>query len=84
METPGKVKRSTKKIVNVTLGIMVFVGVISFSLMDKTHTDGELMSRLFLVFFGFIITVQIIPGLFLFGTMLKEIFGFKSKAATRK
>jgi hypothetical protein len=37
---------------------------------------------MFLIFFGVIITVQIIPGLMLFGVMLKEVCGFGRKAVS--
>lgn len=84
MKATGNMQKSTKKVVNALLGVMVLAGIIVFSCMNKTHTDGELMSKLFLIFFGFIITVQIVPGLFLFGAMLKEVFSFNRKEAVRK
>lgn len=64
--------------------VMVVAGAIAFTVMSATHTDGELMSRMFLIFFGVIITVQIIPGLMLLGVMLKEVCGFGRKAEVRK
>jgi membrane protein YdbS with pleckstrin-like domain len=80
----AKVKSSTKKIVNMLMILMVVAGAIAFTVMSTTHADGELMSRMFLIFFGVIITVQIIPGLMLFGVMLKEVCGFGRKAEVRK
>lgn len=79
-----KVKNSTRKIVNMLMILMVIAGTIAFTIMSTTHADGELMSRMFLIFFGIIITAQIIPGLMLFGVMLKEVCGFGRKAEIRK
>ncbi len=83
METT-KLKSSTRKIVNMLMILMVVAGAIAFTIMSTTHADGELMSRLFIIFFGVIITVQIIPGLMLFGIMLKEVCGLGRKAEIRK
>ena len=83
MET-ANLKSSTRKIVNMLMIVMVVAGAVAFTIMSTTHADGELMSRLFLIFFGVIITVQIIPGLMLFGIMLKEICGLGRKAEVRK
>lgn len=83
MET-SKLKRSTRKIVNILMIVMVVAGAIAFTIMSTTHANGELMSRMFLIFFGVIITVQIIPGMMLLGVMLKEICGLGRKAEIRK
>lgn len=83
MEANG-LKKSTRKVVNMLMIVMVIAGAIAFTVMSTTHTDGELMSRLFIIFFGVIITVQIIPGLMLFGIMLKEVLGISRKAEARK
>ncbi len=80
----NKLKSSTRKVVNMLMIVMVVAGAIAFTVMSTTHTDGELMSRLFLIFFGVIITVQIIPGLMLLGVMLKEMCGLGRKAEVRK
>ena len=79
MKTTKIMKISTKQVVSTLTGVMVIAGIITFSLMNKTHTDGDLISRLFLVFFGLIITAQIIPGLILFGAMLKGAFSSSRK-----
>ena len=80
----AKLKSSTRKVVNMLMIVMVVAGAIAFTVMSTNHADGELMSRLFLIFFGIILTVQIIPGLMLFGVMLKEVCGFGRKAEVRK
>jgi len=80
----AKVKSSTRKVVNMLMIVMVVAGAIAFTVMSTNHVDGELMSRMFLIFFGIILTVQIIPGLMLFGVMLKEVCGLGSKAEARK
>lgn len=79
MKPTTTLKGTTKKVVNLLLAVMVLAGIVIFSSLKPTNTDGELMSRMFLVFFGLIITVQIIPGLILFGAMLKELCGFGRK-----
>jgi uncharacterized membrane protein len=80
----AKLKSSTRKIVNMLMIVMVVAGAIAFTVMSTTQADGDLMSRMFLIFFGVIITVQIVPGLMLFGVMLKEVCGLGRKAEVRK
>ncbi len=84
MEANDKLKSGSKKLVQALVGVLVLGGIIAFAAINQTNTDGELMSQLFLIFFGFIITVQIVPGLVLFGAMLKGICGFTRKEAVRK
>lgn len=83
METNNKLQKSSKKLVQALMGAIVVAGIISFIMFTKTDTDGALISKLFLVFFGFIITVQIIPGLVLFGAMLKGVSSFGRKEDVR-
>lgn len=79
METTAKVKSGTRKVANLLLAVMVLAGIVIFSAMGHANADGELLSRAFLIFFGLIIAVQIIPGMILFGAMLKEVCGFGRK-----
>ncbi|MBW4055857.1 MAG: hypothetical protein HIU83_10755 [Proteobacteria bacterium] len=74
-----KLGATTKKVVNVMMIGMVLAGVIVFAVLNKTNTDGDVMSKLFLIFFGVIITFQIIPGLLLFGVMIKGMCGLGRK-----
>jgi hypothetical protein len=74
-----KLGATTKKAVNIMMIGMVLAGVIVFAVMGKTNTDGDLMSKLFLTFFGVIITFQIIPGIILFSVMVKGLLKAGSK-----
>jgi magnesium-transporting ATPase (P-type) len=80
----SKLRSTTRKVINVMMIVMVVAGAIVFAVMSKTNADGEMLSRMFLIFFGIIITVQIIPGIMLLGVMLKEVFGSARKDAVRK
>ncbi len=44
----------------------------------------SIMTILFLCFFGLIIATQLLPGLFLFITGIKSLFGKRSSQATPK
>lgn len=79
MLRPIKLGTTTKKVVNVMMMGMVLAGVIVFAALGKTNTDGDVMSKLFLIFFGVIITFQIIPGFILLGVMLKGLFSAARK-----
>jgi hypothetical protein len=57
------------------------MGTAAAMLVGQVSEGGELMSKLFLIFFGTIIAVQIIPGLFLLGAMLKGISSLGHKEA---
>lgn len=74
-----KLGTTTKKVVNVMMIGMVLAGVIAFAAISKTNTDGDAMSKLFLIFFGVIITFQIIPGIILFSVMIKGMCGLGRK-----
>lgn len=80
----AKLKKMTRKVVNILMVVLVVAGTVAFTVMSTHQTDGALMSRMFLIFFGVIITVQIIPGLMLLGVMVKEVCGLGRKAEVRK
>ncbi|MDD2308571.1 MAG: hypothetical protein PHH91_03220 [Desulfuromonadaceae bacterium] len=63
----------SKKVVSIMMVGMVLAGVVVFAAMSKTNTNGDVMSKLFLIFFGVIITFQIIPGIVLFSVMIKGL-----------
>lgn len=84
METNDKLKNGSKKLVQALTGVLVLAGIVVFAGMHTADTDGELMSQLFLIFFGLIIAVQIIPGLVLFGAMFKGVCSTNRKEAVRK
>ena len=62
MET-NKLKSKTQKVANAMIIGMVIVGTVIFALINQVSSGVELMPKLFLIFFGAIITVQVIPGL---------------------
>ncbi len=68
---PNKLKSKTEKVANAMIIGMVVMGTVIFSVMNQVSAGTEIMPKLFLVFFGAIITVQIIPGLILLATMIK-------------
>lgn len=71
---PNKLKNKTQKVANVMIIGMVVVGTVIFALINQVSSGAELMPKLFLLFFGAIITVQVIPGLILLATMVKGVF----------
>lgn len=75
----NKIKSTTEKIANVMIVLLVVVGTIFFVVVNQVSEGAELMSKLFLVFLGAIITVQVIPGLVLLGAMLKGLIQFGRK-----
>jgi len=76
---PNKLKSKTQKVANVMIIGMVIVGTVIFALINKASSGTELMPKLFLLFFGAIITVQVIPGLVLLATMIKGVVSIGQK-----
>jgi len=72
MET-NKLKSKTQKVANMMIIGMVIVGTVIFAVINQISSGAELMPKLFLIFFGAIITIQVIPGLVLLATMIKGI-----------
>lgn len=72
MET-NKLKSKTQKVANMMIIGMVIVGTVIFAVINQVSSGAELMPKLFLIFFGAIITIQVIPGLVLLATMIKGI-----------
>ena len=72
MET-NKLKSKTQKVANMMIIGMVIVGTVIFAVINQISSGAELMPKLFLIFFGVIITIQVIPGLVLLATMIKGI-----------
>ena len=75
----NKLKSKTQKVANAMIIGMVIVGTVIFALINQVSSGAELMPKLFLIFFGAIITVQVIPGLILLATMIKGIFSIGQK-----
>ena len=68
---PNKLKSKTQKVANVMIIGMVIVGTVIFAVINQVSSGAELMPKLFLIFFGAIITIQVIPGLILMASMFK-------------
>ena len=82
---PNRLKSKTEKLANAMIIGMVVMGTIMFSVINQVSSGTEIMPKLFLVFFGAIITVQIIPGLILLATMIKGfVDGSQRKPHTLK
>ena len=58
---------------------MVVAGTLLISGIADVSEGSGLMAKIFLLFIGAIIVVQVIPGIMLFGAMLKGIYGLFSK-----
>lgn len=75
------IKGTAGKVINVVIVAVVVMGTVATAFVGQVSDGGELMSKLFLVFFGTIIALQIIPGLILFGAMLKGLTSLGDKKA---
>ena len=67
------VKGISEKVINVMIVALVLFGTLAFLLVNQVAVGGEWLSKMFLVFLGAIITIQIIPGLLLLGAMIKGL-----------
>lgn len=69
-----KAKIATCSIIGLVLaGAALISGVVDFSGQEGT------MSKVFFLFLGAVIVVQVIPGLMLLGAMLKGVYSLVSK-----
>ena len=71
--------KKTQKFANMMIIGMVVAGTVLFSLINQVSSGAELMPKLFMLFFGAIITVQVIPGLILLSTMIKNVVSIGQK-----
>jgi hypothetical protein len=76
---PNKLKSRTQKLANAMIIGMVIAGTVIFAVINQVSSGAELMPKLFLIFFGAIITIQVIPGLILLATMIKGIVSIGQK-----
>lgn len=75
---------TARKIANWSIVGVVVAGTLLISGIADVSKGSGAMAKIFLFFLGAIIVVQVIPGLLLFGAMLKGVFGMfgkKSKAS---
>jgi len=77
---PNRLRSTTEKAANIMIVVMVIGGTVAFALVNNVSAGSELMTSLFLVFLGAIITVQFIPGLILVGAMIKTLVGLGRKS----
>lgn len=75
----NKLKSRTEKVANAMIIGMVVMGTVIFSVINQVSSGAEIMPKLFLVFLGAIITVQVIPGLILLATMIKGFVNIGQK-----
>jgi hypothetical protein len=75
----NKLKSRAEKVANAMIIGMVVMGTVIFSVINQVSSGTELMPKIFLIFFGAIITVQIIPGLILLATMIKGLVNVAQK-----
>ena len=66
-------KSFTEKISNAMIIAIVVAGTVILAFINQINLEGTLMSKLFLVFLGAIITFQLLPGLMLIGGMIKGL-----------
>ena len=71
--------KKPQKVANMMIIGMVVAGTVLFSLINQVSSGAELMPKLFMLFFGAIITVQVIPGLILLSTMIKNVVSLGQK-----
>ena len=60
---------------------VVLAGTLLISGIAEVSEGSSVMAKIFLFFLGAVIVVQVIPGLMLFGSMMKGIFSIVSKKA---
>jgi len=76
---PNSIKGAAAKGINIVIVALVVMGTLATMFVGEASEGGTLMSKLFLIFFGTIIALQIIPGLFLLGAMLKGLASLGNK-----
>ena len=68
-----RLKNITEKMSNAMIIAIVVAGTVILAFINQINLEGTLMSKLFLVFLGAIITFQLLPGLMLIGGMIKGL-----------
>ena len=66
-------KPVTGKLLTCLIVAIVVAGTVALSAVADIDKGGGIMATLFIAFLGAIIAVQVIPGLMLFGMMLKGV-----------
>lgn len=77
-------KPTSGKLVSCIILAIVAAGTLSLSAMADIDKGSGIMAIVFIAFLGAIIAVQIIPGIMLFGMMIKGVANLFSKAEATK
>jgi len=67
------------KIAGLMIVALVFAGTLLVSVVANVGEESGVMGKVFIFFIGAIIAIQLVPGMMLFGAMLKGIFAKKAK-----
>lgn len=78
----GSEKTSENKAAIWTVIALVSAGTLLVSGVANVGEESSLMGKLFIFFLGAIIAIQVIPGLMLFGAMIKGLFNMFGKKQT--
>jgi nitrate reductase gamma subunit len=81
---PLNFKSVTEKMSNVMIIAIVVAGTVTLAFVNQVNAEGTLMSKLFLVFLGAIITFQVLPGLMLLGGMIKGLLSLGHRKAVHE
>jgi nitrate reductase gamma subunit len=77
-------KSITEKMSNVMIIAIVVAGTVILAFVNQVNSEGTLMSKMFLVFLGAIITFQLLPGLMLIGGMIKGLLSLGHRKAVHE
>ena len=77
-------KSITEKMSNAMIIAIVVTGTVVLAFVNQVTAEGTLMSKLFLVFLGAIITFQLLPGLMLIGGMIKGLLSLGHRKAAHE
>ena len=77
-------KPATGKLVSCLIVAIVVAGTVSLCAVADIDKGSGIMAILFIAFLGAIIAVQLIPGMMLFGMMLRGVCGLFRKEAPTK
>lgn len=72
-------KKTTTSWASWSIIALVLAGTLLISGIADVSEGSGVMAKIFLFFLGAVIVVQVIPGLMLFGSMLKGIYSMFSK-----
>ena len=77
-------ERKSGKLISCLIVAFVFGGTAFLLTVADIAPGSGIMTTLFIAFLGAIIAVQLIPGLMLFGMMVKGVAGLFRKSETQK